>query len=582
MDTVKWMFNYIWQHKVLFTLGIIFMTIEGVSNIGIIAVQQYFIDNVFLGGKQEQFFPLFLLFVVCLLTFTLFYTIGPRPLHKAVAQIDNKLSEQFLLYMYKMPISSIQKQRTAQFSQYFSRDIPHVALLLGEEIPRFFYQAIKVIVIAIIIAWSSPMLLGIIILSSLCYLVATSFFKEKGKLYSKQVNEAKSDLVVVLEEGVSSTREVIAYNRMNWEESKFKKVFSRYLSRVMDEGKLMNLQMFVSDPIRWGTVLVVLAYGGYLVIQNAMTPGAFVVVLQLTTLMMFDFQEMFNKVMLIYNRLANVERIRNVLDCPLPEQGVYDVEGPIHSLQLSQVSFHYEQVPEYILNQVSFTIPIGKKVAIVGKSGSGKSTIAQLLLAFQKPNEGAVLVNDLDLSEINEKSWRNKISVVFQEPYLFPNTLRFNLLLGNENISEESMIEICKKARIHEYISSLPDQYDTVIGERGITLSGGQRQRLAIARAILRNTEILVLDEATSALDQETEFFVQQELDELRKGKTSIIIAHRLSTIKNADEIIVLDKGKIVEQGTHHELLSHNHIYAELIKSQERKEKESYSVNSAI
>ncbi|WP_078557208.1 ABC transporter ATP-binding protein [Bacillus alkalicellulosilyticus] len=572
METVRWLFHYISKEKGLFFLGILFMTIEGVSNIGIIAVQQLFIDEVFIGGKEEKFLPNLILLVTCLLTFALFFTIGPRPMHKCVARIDNRLSEEFMKYMYRMPISSIQKQRSAQFAQYFSRDIPNVAGLIGEEIPRFFYQAIKVIVLAVIIGFASPVLLSVIILLSTCYIIGSIYFKDKGKKYSKSVNEAKADLVVVLEEGVSSTREVIAFNRTQWEEEKYNKVFAKYLKSIINEGKLINLQMFVSEPIRWVTVLVVLAYGGFLVVQNEMSLGSFVVVLQLTTLLMLDFQEMFNKVMLVYNRLANVERIRQVLDVPLEKSGEKKLDGSIQHFSLEKVSFQYEQGNELILKDVTFTIPIGKKVAIVGQSGSGKSTIAQLLLAFSQPTNGTIQVNDSMLYELSETFWREKVSVVFQEPYLFPNTIRFNLLMGNESITDERMVEICKKAQIHEYISSLPDQYDTVIGERGITLSGGQRQRLSIARALLRDTEVLILDEATSALDHETEYFVQREIDGLRQGKTTIIIAHRLSTIMNADEIIVLDGGKIVEIGTHDELMLKHGVYANLIRANEEKQ----------
>ncbi|MFD0959751.1 ABC transporter ATP-binding protein [Paenibacillus chungangensis] len=192
-------------------------------------------------------------------------------------------------------------------------------------------------------------------------------------------------------------------------------------------------------------------------------------------------------------------------------------------------------------------LPIGRKLAVIGTSGGGKSTLSTLLVRFYEPEQGAILVNGKPLSAWKREDWLRKVALVSQEPYFFPDTIRMNLMMGNEDISEEEMIAYCQKMLIHDTVAALPDGYDTVLGERGVTLSGGQRQRLAIVRALLREPEILLLDEATSALDLETERVIQRNLDELRAGKTTIIIAHRLSTIRNADHVYEVQEGNMAE-----------------------------------
>ena len=231
-------------------------------------------------------------------------------------------------------------------------------------------------------------------------------------------------------------------------------------------------------------------------------------------------------------------------------------------VRYEDVSFHYSDDDTPVLSHVSFGIPAGKSIALVGPSGSGKTTICSLLPRFYDVTGGRITIDGKDVRTLTLKSLRSQIGMVQQDVYLFSGTIRENIAYGKPGASEEEIMEAARRANIHEFISELPDGYDTFVGERGARLSGGQKQRISIARVFLKNPPILILDEATSALDNESERWIQKSLEELSEGRTTITIAHRLSTIRNADEIIVITEDGIAERGTHEQLLEQNGIYA--------------------
>lgn len=240
-----------------------------------------------------------------------------------------------------------------------------------------------------------------------------------------------------------------------------------------------------------------------------------------------------------------------------------NVEGEIC---FKNVSFKYEE--EYILNQMNLTIPKGKMVALVGPSGGGKTTFCNLIPRFYEIDGGDILIDGKSIYDVQLESLRSHIGIVSQEVFLFTGTIKENILYGNPEATDEEVIEAAKKAYIHEFVSALPEGYDTYIGERGVKLSGGQKQRLSIARVFLKNPSILILDEATSALDNATEFMIKQAIDEVCKNRTTIVVAHRLSTIRNADEIVVLGKEGIEEVGSHEALLEKEGLYKMLYEAQ--------------
>jgi len=312
-------------------------------------------------------------------------------------------------------------------------------------------------------------------------------------------------------------------------------------------------------------IAAVVWYGGASVISGERTQGAFVAFLTAMMLLYEPFKHLTRTNAAIQNGLAAAERLFEVLDerneiMDHPEAQI--LTGIQQSIRFEDVSFRYQD--EWVLRHIDMEVRAGEVVALVGPSGGGKSTLADLIPRFYDVKEGHITIDGVDLRDLTRQSLRSQIAVVTQFTFLFNDTVRNNIAYGAPERPLEEIIAAAQAANAHEFIMALPQGYDTVVGELGVRLSGGQRQRLAIARALLKNAPILILDEATSSLDSESERLVQNAIEKLMKGRTVVVIAHRLSTIQRANRILVLAGGKIVEEGCHDELLTHNAQYRRL------------------
>ncbi|HQI02031.1 MAG TPA: lipid A export permease/ATP-binding protein MsbA [Deltaproteobacteria bacterium] len=397
-----------------------------------------------------------------------------------------------------------------------------------------------------------------------------SQFGRRLKRYSTKSMMVMGNVMSILDEAISGIRIVKAYNMEEHEKERFSTENRRYYRNWMKRVAVRAMSGPLMELIAGLAGAFILWYGGMKVIRGSMTAGDFASFILALGMLYSPIRKLNNLNIEIQEGIAAAKRIFEVLDT-LPDitekADAIDIGRVDGEFEYQDVSFSYTGV-EYALEGVSFKAEKGMSIALVGESGSGKTTIANLLPRLFDVTSGRIVVGGRDIRDLTFQSLRKNIAVVTQEMVLFNDTIRANIAYGSPGASMEEVIEAAKSAYAHDFIMQMPDGYDTVIGESGVRLSGGQRQRICIARAIIRDAPILILDEATSALDTESEREVQAAFAKLMKGRTTLVIAHRLSTIIGVDKIIVLSRGRIVEQGSHHELLDRNGYYTKLYSLQ--------------
>tara|TARA_R110002074_G_scaffold161480_3_gene319298 strand:- start:26937 stop:28763 length:1827 start_codon:yes stop_codon:yes gene_type:complete len=390
------------------------------------------------------------------------------------------------------------------------------------------------------------------------------------KRKSDKVQKEQGYFLSILEETLGGLRVIKAFNA----ESVFAKKFQSSTKRFFDfSNSLLNRQNLASPTSEFfgiAAIGVILWYGGQMVlVEKTLEAELFITYMTLSYQILTPAKAISKASYSVKKGNAAAERVLEILDTKNP---ISEIDNPINQktfnnvVNINNISFKYEE--EYVLKNFNLTVEKGKTVALVGQSGSGKSTIANLVTRFYDVNEGDISIDGNNIKNLSKKSLRNLLGLVTQDSILFNDSVKNNIGLGKENATDEEIIAAAKIANAHDFIMDLPKGYDTNIGDSGNKLSGGQKQRLSISRAVLKNPPIMILDEATSALDTESERSVQDALEKMMKNRTSIVIAHRLSTIQNADTIVVLHKGEIVEQGTHAELLELNGTYKKLVQMQ--------------
>jgi ATP-binding cassette subfamily B protein len=448
-----------------------------------------------------------------------------------------------------------------------------IAFLLGVGLFTIIPTMVEIgLVLAIMLGRYSPGFAVIIVLTFLAYTGFTLVFTARRVVYQRRVNKLDARAKGHFADSLLNYDTIKYFTNESVERERFAGIMARWLEAgTGNQRALFTLHIGQSAVIAVGVAAIMLLAGDA-VMHHQMSVGDLVLInsyalqvcLPLNTLG-FVYRES-------RDALVNAERLLALLNeqPEIPETpGMPPLRPAVGDVVFDHVSFHYD--PERpVLFDVSFHIPPGTTLAVVGRSGSGKSTLARLLLRFYNPTGGQILIDGQDVTCVSPGSVRQAIGVVPQDTALFNDTLGANIAYGRIGCSREDVIEACKAAHIHDLISSLPEQYDTPVGERGVKISGGEKQRIAIARAILKNPPILIFDEATSALDSDSEHAIAQELDRLSSNRTTLIIAHRLSTIVNANAIIVMDRGRIVERGSHAELLRRKGVYARLWLLQQR------------
>jgi len=469
-------------------------------------------------------------------------------------------------HIQSLSLRFFQGRRVGEILSRMSSDITVIQNALVSIPVAVLRQTITLVGALAIIFYLNWKLTGLILLVLPPLMLFARIFGKRLRSLSEKVQDKIAQALVVLEEVASSIKIVKSYTREPYEKKRFENeiesAFEQCIGKVRISSSfgplILGLTFLVSTILIW--------YGGQQVMQGTTTPGELAAFFLYALIMAGPIGTFVKIYTQLQETLGAMRRVNEILDTkPL----VNSPENPVKLTSLkghvcfSEVIFGYEDGTP-VLNNISFDIHPGKTVALVGPSGAGKSTTVQLLLRFFDPQSGKIQIDGDDLKSLDLESYLSQVALVPQETLLFGGTIRENILYGKLDATDTEIIEASKSANAHEFIVDFSNGYDTLVGEKGTKLSGGERQRIAIARALLKNPKVLVLDEATSALDNQSEMLIQDALEKLMAGRTTFIIAHRLSTVHNADKIIVQDKGKVVESGTHKELMANEGLYHHL------------------
>ncbi|MFH0953084.1 MAG: ABC transporter ATP-binding protein [Verrucomicrobiota bacterium] len=559
-ETYRRLFRYVYPYFPRLLLGAVFGLLFAGSTTGMLAALKGTIARIFDPGTMSlkatlavaALLPLFATIrgIGYFLSTYFIEWVGNRVVMDLRVQTFDHLQELSVMYFTG--------SRTGELISRTTNDTSMVERAVSTVLSDLIREPFTLIAMVGFAFWLDPRLALIsFVLFPVC-IIPVALFGRRVRQFTKEGQQKLADLVSILQETLTGVRIVKAFGMEDYERKRFntgaRSVFSRTMRVTRARASVEPIIVFIS--VVGLSLVLVYARWAHMTVDKFFAFGAALVAL-------YDPVKKLSKVqMSIQQSSAAAERIFEVMDAEITvkdQQGASEFAGPVQHVQLEDVTFTYDAAP--VLSRISLSVDAGQLVALVGSSGAGKSTLVSLLPRFYDVTSGRILINGQDIRGFTLKSLRGQIGIVTQETFLFNDTVSSNIAYGHTEASRDAIVQAARRAHAHDFILEMPEGYDTVVGERGVRLSGGQCQRLAIARAILRNPPILILDEATSALDTESERQVQAALDELMAGRTVFAIAHRLSTIMHAHRIVVLDKGVIVEEGTHRELLERGGVY---------------------
>ncbi len=503
----------------------------------------------------------------CVLTFIVGYW-G----HVLGVRIQGDMRRDLFRHIETLPFSFFDENKTGNVMSRIVNDLFEVSELAHHGPEDLFNSFISIIGALVMLGLINPWLSLIV----LCYIPFMILFATKARTrMSRAFDESRKKVAMLnaeIESSVSGVRVTKAYNAGKAEAEKFDSVNSQFKKARSEAYRAMGAFHAGMSAFNDFLYLIALVSGGLLFFYKIISGPDFTAYILYITMLLTPIRTLVNLFEQIQDGLTGFDRFCQIMDTPSEYEPKFPEDSPLDGdIVFDSVSFGYDSKGgkgAEVLKNVSFTIKKGQTVALVGSSGGGKTTICNLLPRFYRCVEGRITIGGTDINDVRTVDLRSKIAVVAQDVFLFSGSVRDNIAYGSPEKTEAELIQAAKRANIHDYVMSLPDGYDTEVGERGVKLSGGQKQRIAIARAFLKNPPILILDEATSALDNMTEMQVQASLAELSEGRTTLVVAHRLSTVKNADVILVVTDGEITERGTHEELVESGGLYAELYRYQ--------------
>ena len=568
-----WAFKeFIWPRKKIVFIGLILIILKSVAGLVLPYATKFLIDDV-IPSKDMDSLKLLILAVVGAIVIQSATSFSLTRLLSVEAQhLISLLRAKVQRKLLKLPINFFDNNKSGALVSRVMTDVEGVRNLVGTGLVQLIggsFTAIISLFILLKISWT--MTLFVLVPVGIFAIVALKAFGYIRPIFRKR-GKINAEVTGRLTETLNGVRVIKGFNAEEQENKVFEKGVERLYLNVKKSLTATALMTSSSTLLLGLASAGIMAIGGYYIMQETLSLGDFIAFTLFLGFMIAPIVQMGNIGSQLTEAMAGLDRTEELMNMPEednPEVRTVVLEQITGDITFENVSFSYEENKE-VLHNISFDAPKGSVTALVGSSGSGKSTIAGLAATFLNPNSGKVTLDGKDLSTVNLSSFRSNLAVVLQDDFLYEGTIRENILFTNPNASENDLLEAVKGAYVNEFTDRFDDGLDTVIGERGVKLSGGQRQRISIARALLANPKIIILDEATSNLDTESESFIQQSLQVLMKDRTTFVIAHRLSTIQQADQILVIEEGNIVERGQHDDLIASKGRYFDLYTYQSR------------
>ncbi|TAN39420.1 MAG: ATP-binding cassette domain-containing protein [Nitrospirae bacterium] len=521
-------------------------------------------DDIFV--KKDTFLLQFIPFLVIAIFFIkgILLTINGYLIKSVNQKMVTRLRNRLFAHILDMPVGYFGKSSSGELISKVINDTNLLNELVSTTLKDLLVESTTAVALISVALWRrwDIALISIIALPGAFYAIGR--LGKRIRQISRRSQEKISHITEFLHENFTGIKIVKAFNRQELERERFEKITQEFYRENMRATRIGETSTLLMESVGGVGIAFVMWYGGTLVISNAMTVGDFFSFMTAIFLMYSPVRRLARVSINIQQARAPFERVNALLHEKPEADGTEELGPDIGEIDFKGVSFTYPSASHKALDNLNLRVSKGEIIAIVGKSGGGKSTLVNLLPRFYKPTEGMIVINGIDIGRLSFKSLRGIFGIVSQEVVLFNDTILANIAFGKPGADREEIVRAAEAAYAHDFILEFPQGYDTVIGEKGTRISGGQRQRLSIARAILKNPPVLILDEATSSLDTASEMMVQRALENLMSSRTTFVIAHRLSTIKKADRIIVLEKGKIAESGTHRELYEHGGLYKKL------------------
>lgn len=568
---LKKFISYYKPHKNLFFIDMFFAFLISIFDLIFPIFSRNMINNIIPEGRMDLLlrWSIFMVFLF-ILRYISSYVVAYWG-HLLGVRIEHDMRRDVFTHLQTLSFSYYDNTKTGHIMSRIVNDLRDITELAHHGPEDLFISLVMLVGsfgILITIEWR----LTLIIFSFIPIMTFFAISKRQKMAQSfRNVRVEIADVNAQLENSISGARVAKSFTNEDYEIEKFNEGNFRFANERRKAYKVMAEFVTGVEILSNLLNLIVISIGGYFTYKNIINLGdLFAYTLYVNFFMkpirrLTEFTQQYQDGMTGFERFVGIMEIKPEITDREDAVDIEEIEG---NIVFKEVSFRYNDEEENVLSHINLDIAKGKTIALVGPSGAGKTTLCHLIPRFYEIDKGEISIDGIDIRDIKLKSLRKSIGLVQQDVFLFTGTIRENILYGNPNANKDDIIVASKKASIHDFIMSLPDDYDTYIGEKGVMLSGGQKQRISIARLFLKNPQILILDEATSALDNETEVIVQNSLKELSEGRTTIVIAHRLSTIKNADIIVVLTKDGVIEQGKHIELLKNGGLYTKLYNSQ--------------